>query len=164
MKTTLRSVKVFIIDEVSMVSSLNLVYMHLRLEELFGSNDWFGSKNMLFMGDLQLQPVNGHPVFEKSTQKSLQHKLGCATSVNIWRDIVTYDELTTNERQKKDAKFSAMLDSVRCGCPTAETIGTLQERLIQGSIADKFIELRERGQPPVCLFPRRKACNDFNIA
>ena len=100
MKTTLRSVKVFIIDEISMVSSLNLAYIHLRLEELFGSNDWFGSKNMLFVGDLQLQPVNGHPVFEKITQKSLQHKLGCSTSVNIWRDVVTYDELTINERQK----------------------------------------------------------------
>ena len=84
MKTTLCSVKVFIIDEVSMVSSLNLAYMHLRLEELFGSNDRFGSKNMLFMGDLlQLQPVNRHPVFEKITQKSLQHKLGCATSVTF---------------------------------------------------------------------------------
>ena len=55
-----------------------------------------------------------------------------------------------------------MLDSVRCGCPTAETVGTLQERLVQVSIADKFIELQEREQPPVCLFPRRKACNDFN--
>ena len=74
MKTTLRSVKVFIINEVSMVSSLNLAYMDLRLEELFGSKDWFGSKNMLFVGDLQLQPVNGHPVFEKITQMSLQHK------------------------------------------------------------------------------------------
>ena len=55
-----------------------------------------------------------------------------------------------------------MLDSVRCGCLTAETVGTLQERLVQESIADKFIELRKHGQPPVCLFPRRKACNDFN--
>ena len=81
--------------------------------------------------------------------------------VNIWRDV-TYDELTINECQKKDAKFSAILDSVRCGCPTAETIGTLQEWLVQGSIADKFLELREHGQPPVCLFPTRKACNDFN--
>ena len=53
MKTTLRSVKVFIIDEVSMVSSLNLTYMHLRLEELFGSNDWFGFiSNSSFMAAL----------------------------------------------------------------------------------------------------------------
>ena len=40
MKTTLRNVKMFIIDEISMVSSLNLSYMHyLRLEELFGGNE-----------------------------------------------------------------------------------------------------------------------------
>ena len=59
MKTSLRNVKTIIIDEVSMVSSLNLAYIHLRLEELFGGNDWFGSQNMLFVGDLlQLQPVN----------------------------------------------------------------------------------------------------------
>ena len=128
MKTTLRSVKIIIVDEISMVSSLNFAYMHLRLEELFGGHDWFGSKNVLFVGDLlQLQPVNGHPVFEKITQKSLQYKLGCAASVNIWRDAVTYDELTINERQKTDAQFSSMLDCVRCGCPTDETLSTLQD-------------------------------------
>ena len=65
MKTTLCSVKVIIVDEVPVVSSLNFAYMHLRLNELFGGNDWFGSKNMLFMGDLlQLQPVNGSTVFD----------------------------------------------------------------------------------------------------
>ena len=72
MKTSLRNVKIIIIDEVSMVSSLNLAYIHLRLEELFGGNDWFGSRNMVFVGDLlQLQPVNGSPVFEKITDKTL---------------------------------------------------------------------------------------------
>ena len=52
MKTALRSLKVFIIDEVSMVSSLNLAYVHLRLEELFGGDDWFGARSVLFIGDL----------------------------------------------------------------------------------------------------------------
>ena len=86
-----------------MVSSLNLAYMHLRLEELFGTNEWFGSKNMLFVGDLlQLPSVNGNHVFEKITKKSLSFKLGCTTSVNIWRDTVVYEELTINEQQKKD--------------------------------------------------------------
>ena len=68
MRTTLRNVQFIIVDEVSMVSSLNLAYMHLRLEELFGTNEWFGSKNMLFVGDLQLPPVNGNHVFEKVTK------------------------------------------------------------------------------------------------
>ena len=40
---------------------------------------------VMFVGDLlQLPPVNGTPVFENITQKSLSYKLGCATSVNIW--------------------------------------------------------------------------------
>ena len=39
MKTRLRSVKLIIVDEISMVSSLTLTYMHLRLEELFGGDD-----------------------------------------------------------------------------------------------------------------------------
>lgn len=73
-----------IIDEVSILSSLNLAYVYLRLEELFGDSDWFGSHNMLFVsGLLQLQPVNGKPVFEKITKKSLFHKLGCTTAINI---------------------------------------------------------------------------------
>ena len=95
MKTKLCRVKLIIIDEISMVSSLNLAYIHLRLEELFGGDDWFGSINMLFVGDiLQLQPVNGSAVFENITKKTHLLKLGCAASINIWRDSVTYDELT----------------------------------------------------------------------
>ena len=99
--------------------------MHLRLEELFGGTEWFGSRNMLFVGDLQLPPVSGSPVFERITTKLLLFKLGCATSVSIWRDSVVYDELTINERQRKDKDFSAMLDCVRRGCPTDETLCTL---------------------------------------
>ena len=65
MKTTLRNMKMIFVDEVSMVSSLNLTYIHLRLEEVFGGNDCFGSKNM-FVGDLlQLPPISGNPVFDK---------------------------------------------------------------------------------------------------
>ena len=37
MHTNLRSLKLIIIDEVSMLSDLNLAYIHLRLEELW----WF---------------------------------------------------------------------------------------------------------------------------
>ena len=164
MKTSLRNVKIIIIDEVSMVSSLNLAYIHLRLEELFGGNDWFGSRNMLFVGDLlQLQPVNGSPVFERITNKTLSYKLGCAASVNIWRDSVVYDELIINERQKKDREFSSMLDSVRCGFPTDETLQILNKKVIDMSLTDKFIDLQQSGKSPVCLFPTRKACCDFNM-
>ena len=51
-KTKLRDVKLIIDAEISMVSSLNLAYMHLRLEELFGGEDWFGCRNVMFIGDI----------------------------------------------------------------------------------------------------------------
>lgn len=66
MCTNLRSLKLIITDEASMLSNLNLAYMHLRLEEIFGgsSGEYFGSMNMLIVGDiLQLPPVTGSPVF-----------------------------------------------------------------------------------------------------
>ena len=163
LKTTLRYTKAFIIDEISMVSSLNLAYIHMRLEELFGSDQWFGGRNMLLFGDvLQLQPVNGNPVFERIAQKSLTLRLGCATSVNIWRNSVVYDELTINERQKTDKKYINILDTVRCGFPTKETFSVLEERVINVPIVDKIHELEKSGQTPVCLFPTRKACDELN--
>ena len=128
MKTILYNVKLFIIDEISMVSSLNLAYIHVRL---FNEGEWFGSRNMLFVGDLlQLQPVSGTQVFEKISTKSLLFQLGCATAINIWRDSVVYDELIINERQKKDEEFLSMLNNVRCGCPTDKTLSILEKRVI----------------------------------
>ena len=164
MKTTMHDVKMFIIDEVSMVSSLNLAYIHLRLDEMFNSNDWFGSKNMLFVGDiLQLQPVNGNPVFEKVGNKSLAQKIGCVTAINIWKDAIEYEELTINERQKNNSTFSSLLHAVRCGQFNEEVEAELQKKLIQKPITDLFTELQQCGQSPVCIFPTRRQCNEFNI-
>ena len=32
------------------------------------------------------------------------------TAVNIWRESVVYDELTINERQKRDPEFGQLLN------------------------------------------------------
>ena len=54
-----------------MVSNLNLAYFHMRLEDIFGTDEWFGSENILFVGDLlQLPPVNCRPVFNKNKQQT----------------------------------------------------------------------------------------------
>ena len=42
MRTTLRDVKLFVIDEVSMVSCLNLAYLNLHLEEVLGLTTGLG--------------------------------------------------------------------------------------------------------------------------
>ncbi len=155
--------KLLIIDEVSMVSNINLAYIHLRLEEIFGSSDWFGSINVIFVGDLlQLPPVKGASVFETANGKAIQSKLGCMSAVNIWKDTIVYDELTINERQKNDLTYSFLLNEVRCGFPSDDVINTLKTRVITGSVAEKFQQLRDGGQSPVCLFPTRIACEELN--
>ena len=141
MRATLSEVKLFIVDEISMVSSINLAFVHMRLEELF---ELFGSRNMLFVGDLlQHPPVHGNPVFDKvATILSILSQLRCAAAINVWRDCVTDDELTINKHQKNDPQFSSMLDCVETwlsnqgNCECVETEGQ----------ADKFSELQQSGK------------------
>ena len=100
--------------------------------------------NVIFAGDLlQLRPVNGAPAFESVNSKFIQSKLGCIASVNIWKDTIVYDELTVNERQKKDQVYSQFLNEVRCSRPSLNIIDALQTRVISCSVADKFKELRD---------------------
>ena len=40
-KMTLNNLKIIIVDEVSMVSNLNLAYLHMHLEDIFGTDEWF---------------------------------------------------------------------------------------------------------------------------
>ena len=163
LRMQLTNVKVFIIDEVSMVSSLNLAYIHLRLEEIFGGEQWFGGKTILFFGDLlQLPPVNGVPVFQRVPSTVVALRLGCITTINIWKETIVYDELTINERQKSDEAYTNILDKVRRGFPSKEAIKLLSERVIEKSVVDIYNELRDEGKTPICLFPTRKACEQIN--
>ena len=74
----------------------------------------------------QLLPVNGVPVFDSITSKAVAQKLGCMTSINIWRDTV-YDELTINERQKQD-QTSSLLNEVGRVFPSIEALKTEYDR------------------------------------
>ena len=66
----------------------------------------FGKKIVLFVGDLlQLPPVSAKHVFDRITTESLLFLLGCATSVNIWRDSVANDDVTINKRHRKGRVF-----------------------------------------------------------
>ena len=162
MCTNLSSLKLIIIDEVSMLFNLNLAYIHLRLEELFGGTKWFCLINVMFVGDLfQLLPVNGDPVFCKLNSKAVT-KLGCMGSGNIWKHTVTYDELTINERQKNDPVYSKILDEVFRGSPSQDSLKYLYKRTITVSVVLKYKQLCESGNHPVCLFPTCRQCQDHN--
>ena len=124
MKSTLRSLKVPIIDEVSMVSSLKLVYIHLRMSELFGSDTWFGGMNVLLWAicssSMEIQYLRQCTKRQYVTSWVVQ--LLSTFGAALW-------STTINERQKKDGGFSTILDSVRRGNLTDKITATLQDRV-----------------------------------
>ena len=81
---------------------------------------------------------------------------------NIWKDTVTYDELTINERKKSDPVYSKVLDEIRRGCPSEQSINCLCDRIITVSVVEKYKQLCESGDHPVCLFPTCKQCEEHN--
>ena len=90
-------------------------------------------------------------------------KLGCMTSVNIWKEPVVYNELTMNECQK-DLEFCSPLDEVCRGSVSKESMATLRIIVVTCPIADKFRVLQCSGQSPICLLPNRSSCEEFNNA
>ena len=99
----MHNVTLLIIDQISMVSNVTLLYIHLRLTEIFQTEEiedgWFGRRNLLFLGDLlQLPPVFESPVYTALTADLAQKYTGCIGTVDLWRQLFSYDELTINMR------------------------------------------------------------------
>uniref|UniRef100_A0A1X7U2H5 ATP-dependent DNA helicase n=1 Tax=Amphimedon queenslandica TaxID=400682 RepID=A0A1X7U2H5_AMPQE len=56
-----------------------------------------------------------------------------------------------------------MLDSVRHGCLTDETIDSLKSRVFKVLVQEKYKELESEGtNPPICQFPKLDACQKIN--
>ena len=130
MKSTLRSLKLVIVDEVSMVSSLNLAYMHLRLEELFGGHDWFGSKSIVCFGDLlQLPPVNEQKKDSDFSDMLDSMRRGAPTekTLEMLRGRVT--DIPTPQLYS-DLQLSGKTPV--CLFPTREQCDRVNEQMLQG--------------------------------
>ena len=106
--------------------------------------------------------MNGRPVFQNVSSTIVKQRLGSGCAINIWKEMVEYDELTINGRQKGDQEFFAILDCICRGCTMEETLATLKKCLIDVSVEEKFWELSKQGRSPVCLFAKRKSCEEVN--
>jgi len=85
-----------IIDEISMVSNVNFLYMHLRLVEIFNKFDnkdgWFRKMHLLIFGNLlQLSPVSDGPVFMPVPTETVNKCVQSVTPVDLW-SLLDYDE------------------------------------------------------------------------
>jgi len=170
-RATLKGLRLLIVDEISMVSSITLLFVHLRLTEIMSNNNLFGGISTVFFGDFfQLPPVKGNQPFVPVTYLEAKQRLGAIGTVDIWSEM-TYDELTVNVRQRGDQQYAQLLSNVRTGQLTDEQCAMLQSRLINpqqrptvNEICSHYAELVSSGEAPVILMPRSASCSEINNA
>lgn len=135
-----RHVHTAIIDEISMVSAKTLNCIHRRLCSIFNTDQPYGNRNMIFVGDfLQLRPVRGHFAFTHSI---------------LWKDMIPFC-LHENMRQNEDTAFSNILNRARVGQLTSEDIKIPKTTM---AIPSQNATL----DTPIHMFPTVKAVQQHN--
>ena len=84
MRNNLCELRALIIDKISMVSNLQLLYIHLRLVEIFGVSDNvpFAGITVIAVGDFyQLPPVQQRTVYA-------EYRDEWQNLVHLWRSIL----------------------------------------------------------------------------
>ena len=180
MRNVMGNLKAVIIDEISMVSNVMLMYVNLRLQEVFGDSSFFGGKCLIVFGDLlQLPPVKGQPVFEEVSAKVLQTLTGgLSMSLNLWLNF-EFDELRINQRQAgpENSTWSGILSRIRIGTQTPTDIEMIGSRVMNvpilkdpspkqylSMIIKEYEKIEKRDSSIVCLMPTVTMVNEFNDA
>ncbi|XP_029157812.1 uncharacterized protein LOC114930228 [Nylanderia fulva] len=176
LRTDLKDIILFVIDEVSMISNLTLIYIHLRLSEIFDTSNcddgWFGRKHILLFGDLlQLPPVREDLIFTHLSDQKIANYLGSLNAVNLWITLFEYDELIINMRQQGDNSYRELLSRIRIGLVTKSDCKILESRKISfkaDSFESRLNELcdfiNSLSSDTVCLFPTCNMCDVLNNA
>jgi hypothetical protein len=131
LENRLRDLKLFIIDEVSLISQQILKLCHERLcvakKMSLTDNMPFGNTCMLTVGDFyQLKPVGGSAIFQHAQAYHLDD-----LSPSLW-DEFQFIEFTEIMRQKGDCEFAEILNNIRTSQPkhNSHIDKMLQQRMI----------------------------------
>ena len=101
-----------IIDEMSMVGADFFYYIHKRMVEITRSEDLFGNRALLLVGDLlQIPPVGQTSIY--SEPKNMQNNALYKSDDNLWDSCETV-HLITNKRQG-NCPWRETLDRIRIG-------------------------------------------------
>jgi hypothetical protein len=143
-----KEVKYLIVDEISMISTRMLNEINLNLQLAKDSSELFGGLTVLFAGDFyQLTPFKGNALFYRDNiEKELfseNNTLINSQSINgrcLWLQITHAFKLDIQCRQTHDQVFSQILERLRNGTHTAETLtqdyDTLTRRILKSNLVD----------------------------
>lgn len=127
LRVELRDLALIIIDEISMVSSDMMYIIHRRLKDLFISDDYFGGKAVVLVGDLmQLKPVRAPYIFTspRGDKNKTLHDVD-----SLWSTFQVV-VLETNHRQKDGSNWAAILNHIRVGEQSEDDVNFLLGRKI----------------------------------
>ena len=151
-RSLLKYLKLVIIDEISMVDSVLLYKLDLRLQEITQKSIPFGGIAELAFGDLmQLPPIMGRNVFEEpnSDEFLITHKIN--PRWKMFQSIL----LEKNHRQGRDKSYAELLNRLRVKEYTDEDLKNLRSRVRPSSHAD----LRDVG---LFITALRKSADSIN--
>ena len=120
-------VRLIIIDEISMVSSVLYFQVNQRLTEIFwySGKEPFAGRPVIVCGDFyQLPPVNVSPVFSSTTS------IKCFLALDLWKKFQTV-ERTEAMRQRGDHDFIRVLNKIREGNIDKDVELTLKARFLE---------------------------------
>ena len=156
LRTHIGHVKLWLIDEISMVGHRLFSFIDQRLQEVNNTNQPFGGASVITFGDFfQLAPVMDGFIF---------HDFSCTTStvedynslaLNLWREHFTMFELTQIMRQQNCIPFAELLNRLREGSHTSDDIQTLESRIISPDVTDYPISVQH-------LFRTNAKVDEFN--
>ena len=168
----------FIIDEMSMVSQETLLYVHLRMQEIFEEGKLFGGIPLLAVGDfLQLEPVKALPCYVPlQPERIAKLTSGMPTSLDLWGEFSSC-QLTNNHRSAGDGNrlWRDILSNVALGMLSKTDVQHLNGRLLDTNdcvslvqrldkFVSQFVQFIDEDKQPLCLFPLRSMCKEFNEA
>jgi len=133
-RNTLRSkighIRVWLIDEISMVGTRMFSFINQRLQEIHNTCRPFGGVSIIAFGDLyQLQPVLDGYIFDDFGAPA--GASDCSVlAPNVWTSLFTMYELRQIMRQKDSVAFAQLLNRLREGQHTDDDIHMLRTRVI----------------------------------
>ena len=126
-RNALKDLKVVIVDEMSLLSCDLLYELHLRLCQIFQSEDPFANKTIILVGDLlQLKPVMADYIFDKPEDP---HKASYYEVAQLWNQFEVF-QLKHNHRQGEGNAWANTLNEIRKGIVTEDTMKLLESRVV----------------------------------
>jgi hypothetical protein len=138
MRSRLSYKKIFILNEISMVSLENLVQINDRCNAIWDLNRasdtvFGGLPVVIFLGDFnQFKPVRGHAIWSQTSNDIAVLKSG----KSIWGHFTRVMFLTEQMRQAEDLEYQCLLQRARSSTLTEDDVATLNFCTIDSRLAN----------------------------